>query len=308
MADEAGLIARHFGPLARHPGAHGLSDDTSTLPLPDAGEVLVSSVDATFAGIHLPAEARPSAIARKGLRRALSDLAAAGAVPRGALVSLFAAASWGEAEIAGFAAGLGSDLDQFDVPLLGGDLVRIDGAPGVSITVFGSTPAPLLRADARPGDLLAVTNHLGAAAAAFHQKERGAGQGTGPYWLPEPRLELSRALHGLANAAIDISDGIFRDAHNLAAASRTCIALDLNAVPLAPLPATLSREAALAFGDDYEVLIALPEARFAPLERAARGCGMTLTAIGAVQARDGGPALRDARTNGAIAADGFSHF
>ena len=69
------LIARHFKPIARHPGALGLLDDAALL-VPPAGHELVLTADAIVGGVHFFSDDPPDAVARKALGVNLSDLAA----------------------------------------------------------------------------------------------------------------------------------------------------------------------------------------------------------------------------------------
>src|SRR5579871_1009378 len=102
------LIARYFRPLAKHPGALGLSDDAAVLT-PPAGCDLVLTTDGVISGVHFFPHDPPGLIARKVLRMNLSDLAAKGAKPAGFLLSVALPPATGEEWIAAFADGLGAD-------------------------------------------------------------------------------------------------------------------------------------------------------------------------------------------------------
>ncbi|RAI34234.1 thiamine-phosphate kinase, partial [Rhodoplanes elegans] len=172
------LIARHFAPLATHPGALGLSDDVAVMTPPDNCE-LVLETDAIVAGMHFFADDPPAAIARKALRINLSDLAAKGARPLGFLLSLAlprrsgratadaaAAVVVDDAWLAAFAAALGEDASVYGCPLYGGDTVASPGPVMISVTVIGAVPTGTLvkRSGARPGDRVLVTGTIGDAA------------------------------------------------------------------------------------------------------------------------------------------------
>jgi thiamine-monophosphate kinase len=87
LSAEDRLIAQHFKPLARHPGAFGLVDDAAVL-MPPKGHEVVLKTDAIVGGVHFFAEDSPETVGRKALRVNLSDLAAKGAQPAGFLLSL----------------------------------------------------------------------------------------------------------------------------------------------------------------------------------------------------------------------------
>src|SRR5712672_9171 len=133
------LIARHFGPLATHPGALGLADDAAVVAVPPAHE-LVLTTDAVIAGVHFFPDDPPDTVARKALRVNLSDLAAKGAKPLGFLLTLALPKEIGDAWLEPFARALGEDAQAFGCPLFGGDTVRTPGPIGISIAVFGAVP------------------------------------------------------------------------------------------------------------------------------------------------------------------------
>jgi thiamine-monophosphate kinase len=85
LSAEDRLIARHFKPLAKHPGAFGLIDDCAVLA-PPPGSDIVLKTDAIVGGVHFFPDDPADTIARKALRVNLSDLAAKGATPIGALL------------------------------------------------------------------------------------------------------------------------------------------------------------------------------------------------------------------------------
>src|SRR6187455_1290069 len=151
------LIARHFKPIARHPGALGLVDDAA-LFMPPAGHELVLTADAIVGGVHFFPDDPPDAIARKALRVNLSDLAAKGAQPAGFLLTIALPKGLADAWLKGFTRGLGADAKKYDCPLLGGDTVTTPGPVTISISAFGTIPegSMMRRAGARMGDHVIV--------------------------------------------------------------------------------------------------------------------------------------------------------
>src|SRR5215469_8043025 len=121
------IIARYFAPLAAGvPGAFGLTDDAAFLKVPD-GQQLVAKTDSVVATVHFLPDDPPDLIARKVLRRNLSDLAAKGAVPRWYLLDATFPKRVGDAWVARFAKGLAQDQAEFDVSLVGGDTKATPG-------------------------------------------------------------------------------------------------------------------------------------------------------------------------------------
>jgi thiamine-monophosphate kinase len=150
-ADEFDVIRTLFAPLATHAGARGLVDDAAVL---QARGDLVVTTDAIVEGVHFRADDPIETVAMKALRVNVSDLVAKGAKPTAALMTLIWPHSRDAAEIKAFADGLGRDLKQFGMTLMGGDTTSTPGPLTVSITAFGEplgarTPS---RADAKVGD------------------------------------------------------------------------------------------------------------------------------------------------------------
>ena len=306
QSGEERLIGRLFRPIAKHPGALGLMDDAALFK-PPAGDDLVLTVDALVAGVHFFADDPADTIAKKSLRVNLSDLAAKGARPLGCLLSLSMPETTSDDWLEAFARGLGEDCDQFQCPLLGGDMTRTPGALTISITAVGSVPAGTMveRKGAQAGDLVVVTGTIGDAAlglklrrapddAAFAQLD-GASKAhlRDRYLLPQPRLALAAALRECASAAMDISDGLAGDLAKLANASGVAARIEAARVPLSlAARAAIAAddaliETALSGGDDYEILASVPENRFAPFRDAAVKAGIGLTTIGRIEAGDG---------------------
>src|SRR6266700_7909425 len=162
---EARLIARYFKPIARHPGALGLTDDTALLA-PPAGHELVLTADAIVGGVHFFPDDPPDSVARKALGVNLSDLAAKGAKPAGFLLTLALPKDHGKAWLKAFARGLGAAAKRYGCPLLGGDTVLTPGPVTISIAAFGTLPKGTMarRSGARAGDIVVVTGTIGDAA------------------------------------------------------------------------------------------------------------------------------------------------
>jgi thiamine-monophosphate kinase len=229
---ERGLLAE----LERRGLARGIEHDAAQL---DGG--LVVTQDALLEGVHF----RLDWISWRdlGWRAAavnLSDLAASGATPEGLVVTLGAPGETALDDVLELYEGMA----ETGVPVLGGDTVRSEHVL-LSVTVLGRSPRVPGRAGARPGDLLVVTGPLGAAGAAFREQS---------LVRPPLRLDEGRRLAQMATAMLDISDGLAVDAGHLANRSDVRVVLDLDDVPLAP-EATIED---LGFGEDYELLAALP--------------------------------------------------
>lgn len=293
-------------------GARMLHDDCAQLPVPPSGQRLITSVDATVMGVHIPEDAPVSALAEKGLARALSDLAANGATPCGYLLALGIDRAWTESHLRDFADALAATQERFDTRLLGGDTILHPDRAQAIFTVFGSAPdGALQRRAAVTGDDVWLAGELGQAAIGYHHIRTGAPASHAAleaYWRPLPPVAFAAAAASLAHAAIDISDGLLADLHHMAIASSCTIALDQASLPLPDeLPDGLDRNAALTFGDDYAVALTAAPDCAAALRALADTHRLRLTRIGKVVQ---GPSVGviDAATMETITPRGFSHF
>jgi thiamine-monophosphate kinase len=191
----------------------------------------------------------------------LSDLAASGARPEGLVVSLAAPSDTALADVVELYEGLA----EAGTPVIGGDTSEADQLV-LSVTAIGKSDRVPGRAGAQPGDVLVVTGPLGASGAAFRR---------GGYVRPPLRLEEGRALAQTAHALIDVSDGLARDAGHVAARSGCRLVVDLDRVPLAKGVGLDD----LGFGEDYELLAAVPDAGalgFPEIGRCEEGSGVEL--------------------------------
>jgi thiamine-monophosphate kinase len=319
ISAEFSLIYKHFRPLAG-PGALDLGDDAAVFT-PPAGRDMVIAADAMVEGVHFLPGDRPDLIARKLLRTNLSDLAAMGATPLGYLLTVSVRRDTSDAWFAAFAAGLAADQAEYGIALLGGDTTSTPGPTSLSLTILG-TVAPgtaLRRTGARPGDGVWVTGTIGDGAlgllAATGRLADAGSYLAGRYRLPQPRVALGLRLAGIAAAAMDVSDGLVQDLGHLCRGAGVAAVIEAALVPLSTAartavaadPALLAR--CLAGGDDYELLLAVPESRAAALGEVAAACGIPVTRIGAFAA---GPAevsvLGPDGEPIPLAARGWSHF
>ena len=316
---EFSLIYKHFLPLAGA-GALALGDDAAVFA-PPPGRELVVAADAMVAGVHFLPDDPPDLVARKLLRTNLSDLAAMGATPLGYLMTVSVPRDTPETWFVGFAAGLAADQREFGLQVLGGDTTSTPGPVSLSLTILGTvSPGTALRRNgARPGDGVWVTGTIGDGAlgllAATGQLDDPDGFLAGRYRLPQPRVLLGQRLAGIATAAMDISDGLVQDLGHLCRGGGLGAEIEASRVPLSPQaaaavatdPALLAR--CLTGGDDYELLLAVPESREAALCAAAVACGVAVVRIGRFVA--GAPQVSMLGPDGtpmALAAGGWSHF
>lgn len=290
---ESEFIALMRG-IASDPAARGLEDDAAVLDV--GGRTLVLTHDMIVEGVHFLPGDPPGDVAWKLLAMNLSDLAAKGARPVGALLGYtLGAAEWDR----GFAEGLSSAASGFGIALLGGDTVRAPegSARTLGLTAIGEASGPVpSRAGARAGDHLWVSGTIGDSGAGLKLAKAGVPGGRAlveRYRNPRPRLEAGKKLAPLVSAMMDVSDGLLIDAARMAAASNAAIRIDVGLVPLSgPFLAAMggAREArmfASSAGDDYELLFAAAPSRSQDLLALAQETGLPLSRIGEVEAGDG---------------------
>ena len=276
----------------------GIGDDAALLDVPQGMDLAVS-VDAIVAGRHFPEGADARAIGHRALAVNLSDLAAMGATPAWATLSLTmpsADSDWLEK----FAAGFLDLADAHSVALVGGDTTR--GPLTVSVQILGTVAhgSALRRGGGAAGNILAVSGTLGDAAAglAFLQAPPAAKPSPDVEALiqrfdyPTPRVQLGQAARGIASAAMDLSDGLVGDLPKLADACGLAAHVCIEALPLSRAMRNCAslgqaRDWALAGGDDYELLFAVPANRFIELQGAADQLNLTLTPVGELHAGAG---------------------
>jgi len=292
---EFDLIARHFTRPA--PGAVlGVGDDCALLA-PTPGMELAVTSDMLLEGRHFSPQDGPAGVGHKSLAVNLSDLAAMGATPRWATLSIALPAA-DEAWLTAFSRGFFRIAEAHGIELVGGDTTR--GALTIAITAIGEVPPgqALRRSGARAGDDVWVSGHLGAAALALAYRQGrlfmeqiDAAKVLPALYLPTPRVALGIALRGIAHSAIDVSDGLLADLGHILEASAVGAELDFAAVPIpdvarAYLHEPVARDCVLAGGDDYELCFtAAPEQREAVLAAGVAG-GVSVTRIGTItQAR-----------------------
>jgi thiamine-monophosphate kinase len=249
----------------------GPGDDCAVIR-DSAGASLLLTVDQLVAGRHFDPERTPiDLVARKAIARSVSDIAAMAGTPicalaTGAIPDCYAHADELFDRMATLARAFGC-------PLIGGDIAGADGPMVLTCTIVGvcrTTRGPVLRADARPGDLVCVTGRLGGSLE------------SGRHLTFEPRVAeavaLSESLADRLGAMMDLSDGLGIDASRLAAASGVRLEIEAGRVPRHEGVADWRRAA--SDGEDYELLFTVRDR--AGVERLELPRGTPLSVIGRV--------------------------
>ncbi len=284
----------------------GMGDDAA-VSVP--GGATATSVDAIVDGVHFRrSQATLPQIGHKALATALSDLAAMGAEPGEAYVTLGVPPDLGEEGCMELLDGLLDLAGTTGTSLVGGDITR-SGQLFVAMTVVGHAAAAeelVTRAGARPADALVLTGEIGGAAAGLLALEYPEAAVVAPVEAaerlrarqlePQPRLASGQALaQAGATAMIDLSDGLGGDAAHLAEASGMRLRIDPDAAPVADGVAQIAAvtgnslwSLALSGGEDYELLATLPAERVEEATAAVEEAeGIGLTRIGEVEPGEG---------------------
>ena len=269
----------------------GIGDDAALTLIP-AGQALVTTTDTLVAGVHFLADADPYAIAKKAVAVNLSDLAAMGAEPAWISLSLSLPQA-DEVWLSAFSAGIAEMTTFYSIQLIGGDTVQ--GPLAVTITAQGFVPPEqaLLRSNAKPGDFIYVTGTLGDAGLGLDlllNKVEVRDSDNAKYLLsrlhyPTPRLLVGTSLRRVANACIDLSDGLSSDIRHILQASNCGAVIHLDKLPLSKamresVDPQKAANYALSAGDDYELLFTVSEEQKGKLEIAMANNNVIFTCVG----------------------------
>ena len=296
---EFDLIARYFTRPARR-AVTGVGDDCA-LWQPQTGMQLAVSSDMLVEGRHFLSTVAPQRLGHKALAVNLSDLAACGARPLAFTLAL-SLPRIDEAWLQGFSHGLFLLADAHGCELIGGDTTQ--GPLTICITVFGEVPPgdALLRGAAQAGDDIYVSGTVGDARLALEVFRGSLSLDTELFETarlrmeqPQPRVSLGLALRGIANACIDISDGLVGDLGHIMKASGVGAVLTTGWVAdsaaispaLQSLPMSRRLDMALAGGDDYELLFTAAPNQAPAVQEAANDCDVPVTCIGRISAGQG---------------------
>ena len=321
VLSEFEIIRRFFTHRARG-AVLGVGDDAAIVRARRGMELLVSA-DMLVSGRHFFPNADPAQLGHKSLAVNLSDMAAMGAAPRWATLSIALPrvdARWLKAFMGGFM----RLARRHRVDLVGGDTTR--GPLTICVQIIGEAPAgsALRRDGARAGDDIWVSGTLGDAALALAARNGRIRLATGErrqlernLHAPAPRVALGAALRGVARSAIDVSDGLVADLGHVcersgAAAVIECAHIPLSEIVKSKINQEVTMKSVLSGGDDYELVFSAGRARRNAIARLAQRLSLKLTRIGRmVRRRSGTPLVTVLDAGGrpvAVKRKGYEHF
>ena len=335
---ERGLLRHIRGRLPTTPGVKvGPGDDAAAVEI---GPVALVTTDCLVEGVHFTREgAPPRLVGRKALTINLSDVAAMGGIGRYATVSLLLPPDVTLGWVDALYDGLLERAAEAGVAIIGGNLARSREGIVVDVTLLGDAGRLLLRSGARPGDLVVVTGSLGGAAEGVRLLQEGARLdedaqlvATG-LWTessssavvaclraqldPRPPFAVARSIaeRGLAQAGMDLSDGLSTDLFDLCTHSGVAAVLDAASLPVDPKTAGLARasggdplELALHGGEDYQLLLAIAPDELGEVRELARVFGAEITAVGRFVEGEPAVSVRDGSGERPLDPRGHDHF
>ena len=316
---EFDLIQRFF--TRPTPGATlGVGDDAALLRVGDGMELAVST-DMLVSGTHFLPDTDPFLLGHKTLAVNLSDLAAMGASPRWATLAL-SLPNADERWLQQFSAGFFALAAEHGVELIGGDTTR--GPLNLCVTIMGEVPwgEALLRSGAQAGDDIWVSGSLGVAALGLAQLQ---GKVALPEEVriaclaalqrPQPRIALGLALRGIANSAIDVSDGLIADLGHILECSGMAAEVQYDRLPAASFFASsgqaldeLAQHCVLSGGDDYELCFTAAAARRDEIAALSTRLHLPLSRIGQIVSGRGCKVCAPDGTVMTIKEAGYDHF
>lgn len=251
------------------------------------GTQVLVTVDQVADGLHFTLRDTPiELVGRKAITRNLSDVAAMGARPAGAVATACLPRGMDPDQAKALFDAMHATARRYDCPLFGGDIAFWDHPLLITVTILADPAgvAPVLRRGARVGDVVCVTGELGGS---YEPTDR-----PGRHLTFEPRLAIARQLAShrelRPHAMIDLSDGLARDLGHICRASGVAAELWADALPISPEAHARAHrlgdapwQHALGDGEDYELCFTLP-AREAHTALPTSIDGVPITRVGVI--------------------------
>lgn len=313
MTSEFKIIERYFKKKMKRT-ALGIGDDAAIINVQNHYQLVISS-DMLVENIHFLKNTNPSHLGWKSLAVNLSDIAAMGATPKWATLSI-SLPKINHAWLKKFSEGFFKCADKFGIDLIGGDTTK--GPLSISITIMGESKKnkALLRSGAKINDDIWVTGQLGLASMGLANLQ-GQLKLTPSIKIkciraletPCPKILLGSHLSRYANSCIDISDGLIQDLGHILKASKVGASLLLNNMPCEKFIHTSKQyQFALNGGDDYELLFTANKKNRAYIKKIAKKTNTPVTLIGSITKKKDLSILNEQGKSIKFNAKGFDHF
>jgi thiamine-monophosphate kinase len=286
--NEFNLIEKYFNWGVKNQNSLGVGDDCAIVSI-NADYQLATSVDTLIEDVHFPKNTSAADIAHKALSVNLSDLAAMGAKAKYFTLAL-TLPKFDEIWLDEFSTALKQLANKYKIDLIGGDTTK--GKLSITINVTGTVAKnqALLRSSAQVDDVIFVSNTIGDAALSWLQIQQGDKPSLSllkQFNTPDPQMLLGRALVGIANACIDISDGLEQDLGHILKQSKLGAKINLADIPLSKEVAKYVQKTndwclPLAGGDDYQLCFTVPKKNIDALKIVEKTLGIKLSKIGII--------------------------
>ncbi len=294
--NEFKFIKRYLSPLTKgFAGALNLNDDAAVLKLSKDTKIVIS-VDNFVLGTHCPLELDISKASTRAILTAATDLVAMAAEPICLFISISIPKPINGSILKKIRKGVSLGLKLSSLHLAGGDTVAYDGNLCLSVTVVGkaSDGKVLTRKGAKPGDLLVVTGNIGDGMIGLECLQKKYKKINNlerksvikRFLTPVPNYQLSYKLKYIANACIDISDGLIADVGHMAAASNCGLKINSLKIPLSKSGLELLKRGEkkiqdyVVGGDDYEIAFAIPKSKIVKAKTVAKNLKTKISVVG----------------------------
>lgn len=303
----------------------GIGDDAAVFA-PSQGMEVVACCDAMTETVHFLKETmKPADIGYKAVISNISDIAAMGGIARYALVSIAVSPSWTHAEYEQIYAGIYEACEQYGVRVIGGDTVSSPATLHLSVTVLGEVERgrAIRRSQAKVGQLVFVTGHVGSSAAGLDLLLNKSGQATdyleliAAHQRPAAQIEAGRLLQasGVCGALNDVSDGLASELWEIAEASIVTIAIEADSIPILESACTYARQRgkepldwALYGGEDYQLVGTVEADGLKQLAARFAEQHIPFTVIGRVEAPGTAVVMAREGQQSMLPKAGFNHF
>ncbi|AYN24623.1 thiamine-phosphate kinase [Buchnera aphidicola] len=297
----------------------GIGDDSALIKIPK-NNLLAVSTDTLVEGTHFLKNIDPKDLAYKAVAVNLSDLAAMGARPKWITLSITMPKSdsiW----LTSFSTSFFNILNKYKLKLIGGD--TNSGPLSITLSIYGLTKGKrtLLRGNAKKGDLIYVTGKLGESAAGLSLLQKTTflknikiyNYLIKKHLKPIPRISEGIALRNIANAAIDISDGLISDLGHILKNSKCGANIDLNKIPISKILIDNFKineylNWSLNSGEDYELCFTISKKNIKKLNIAIKNKIIKCTCIGYITTVENGFNLIKNKKKIIFTKSGFNHF
>lgn len=313
MTSEFEIIERYFKKKMRQT-ALGIGDDAAMINVQKNYQLAISS-DMLVENTHFLKNTNPSHLGWKSLAVNLSDIAAMGATPKWATLSI-SLPKINHTWLKKFSEGFFKCADKFGIDLIGGDTTK--GSLSISITIMGEIKknTSLLRSGAKINDDIWVTGQLGLAAMGLANLQgklklppRIKIKCIRALETPSPKTSLGAYLPRYANSCIDISDGLMQDLRHILKASKVGATLLLNHIPCEKfIQASKQYQFVLNGGDDYELLFTAAKKNRSHIKKIAKRTNTPVSVIGSITENQVLQILNEQGKSIKFNPKGFDHF